>query len=67
MGEYMSQTVNFLRTFNRWRRGDETIQQPCPRVVGQMIDRACEEIEQLNESNTVLLADLRHYREEAGK
>ena len=42
----MSQTVNFLRTFNRWRRGDETLEQPCPRVVGEMIDAACVDIEQ---------------------
>jgi hypothetical protein len=47
MGEYMSQTVNFLRTFNRWRRGDETLEQPSPRVVGEMIDAACDQIERL--------------------
>jgi hypothetical protein len=42
-----NQTVNFLRTFNRWRRGDEGLSQPCPRVVGQMIDDACDQIERL--------------------
>ena len=42
-----NQTVNFLRTFNRWRRGDEGFSQPCPRVVGQMIDDACDQIERL--------------------
>jgi hypothetical protein len=42
-----NQTVNFLRTFNRWRRGDEALNQPCPRVVGQMIDDACDQIERL--------------------
>jgi hypothetical protein len=45
----MSQNVNFLRTFNRWRRGDETLEQPSPRVVGEMIDAACDEIEQLTQ------------------
>ena len=40
-------TVNFLRTFNRWRRGDEALSQPCPRVIGQMLDDACDEIERL--------------------
>jgi hypothetical protein len=45
----MSQTVNFLRTFNRWRRGDKTLEQPSPRVVGEMIDAACDEIEQLTQ------------------
>ena len=43
----MSQTVNFLRTFNRWRRGDGTLEQPSPLLVGEMIDAACKEIEQL--------------------
>jgi hypothetical protein len=42
-----NQAVNFLRTFNRWRRGDQTLEQPCPRVVGEMIDAACDEIERL--------------------
>jgi hypothetical protein len=43
----MSATVQFLRTFNRWRRGDENLEQPCPRVVGEMIDAVCHEIETL--------------------
>jgi hypothetical protein len=43
----MSDTVQFLRTFNRWRRGDKNLEQPCPRVVGEMIDAACDEIERL--------------------
>ena len=43
----MSATVQFLRTFNRWRRGDENLEQPCPRIVGEMIDSVCDEIETL--------------------
>ena len=42
-----NQTVVFLRALNRWRRGDECMSQPCPRVVGQEIDNACEQIERL--------------------
>ena len=42
-----NQTVNFLRTFNRWRRGDEGLSQPCPRLIGRMIDDACDQIERL--------------------
>ena len=42
-----NQTVNFLRTFNRWRRGDASLEQPSPRVIGQMLDDACEQIERL--------------------
>ena len=40
-----SDTVQFLRLYNRWRRGDPNLKQPCPRVVGEMIDAACDEIE----------------------
>ena len=42
-----NQTVNFLRTLNRWRRGDESLEQPAPRVIGHMIDDACDQIERL--------------------
>jgi hypothetical protein len=42
-----NQTVNFLRTFNRWRRGDESLEQPSPRVIGQMIDAVCDKVETL--------------------
>lgn len=38
-------TVQFLRLYNRWRRGDPSLEQPCPRVLGEMIDAACDEIE----------------------
>jgi uncharacterized small protein (DUF1192 family) len=41
------QIVNFLRTYNRWRRGDETLEQPCPQEIGEAIDAACNEIERL--------------------
>lgn len=39
------QTVTFLRNYNRWRRGDEDLEQPCARKVGEMIDAACNCIE----------------------
>ena len=42
-----NETVNFLRMFNRWRRGDEALSQPSPRVIGQMLDDACDQIERL--------------------
>ena len=44
-----NQTVNFLRTLNRWRRGEEGLSQPCPRVIGRMIDDACEQIDRLEQ------------------
>ena len=36
-----------LRAFNKWRRGDEDIPQPDPRVIGEAIDAAVEMIDRL--------------------
>ena len=36
-----------LRAFNEWRRGDEDIPQPDPRVIGKAIDAAVEMIDRL--------------------
>jgi hypothetical protein len=60
-----SETITFLRNFNGWRRGAYDKQPPRAQEVGKAIDDACDKIEQLNESNAVLLADMRHYREMA--
>ena len=45
-----SEIVTFLRNFNRWRRGDEDLEQPDVRKVGEMIDAACEQLEQTAEA-----------------
>jgi len=42
-----TETITFLREFNRWRRGDEDLVQPCARKVGEAIDAVCDHIEQL--------------------
>ena len=42
-----TETANFLRQFNEWRRGDEDIPQPDPRVIGEAIDAAVEMIDRL--------------------
>ena len=42
-----NQTVAFLREFNRWRRGDDSIPQPQPGTASEMIDSACDQIERL--------------------
>jgi hypothetical protein len=39
--------VTFLRDFNRWRRGDDSIPQPQPDMAGKMIDAACNRMERL--------------------
>ena len=36
-----------LREFNRWRRGDETLEQPHPARIGAMIDEAADRLEDL--------------------
>lgn len=41
----MKTLVEKLKNYNRWRRGDETIPQPAPKEVGEMIDQAIEALE----------------------
>ena len=36
-----------LREFNRWRRGDETLEQPNPADIGATIDEAADRLEEL--------------------
>jgi hypothetical protein len=45
-----AEIITFLREFNRWRRGDEDLEQPCARKVGEMIDAACDRLEQTAET-----------------
>ena len=48
-----TQTIETLRQFNDWRRGDESIAQPDPTTIGVAIDDAIkciEEFDRLNES-----------------
>jgi hypothetical protein len=49
-----SETITFLREFNRWRRGDDSIPQPNADKVGTATDAACTYME-----------DMRYYREMA--
>jgi hypothetical protein len=45
-----AEIITFLRAFNRWRRSDEDLEQPDARKVGEMIDAACDHLEQATES-----------------
>ena len=36
-----------LRAYNRWRRGDDSIQQPEPKRLGEVIANAASELERL--------------------
>ena len=44
-----SEIVTFLRKFNRWRRGDEDLEQPDARRVGEAIDAACDNLADLEQ------------------
>lgn len=39
-----------LRQFNRWRRGDESLQQPEPYKISVMLDQAADRLEELEET-----------------
>jgi hypothetical protein len=43
----MSDTIENLRKYNLWRRGDELIEQPDPKDIGIWIDEICEIAEKL--------------------
>jgi len=43
-----NETIAFLRHFNRWRRGDDSIPQPQPGKAGEAIDAACAHIERFS-------------------
>jgi len=76
-----TETVSFLRHFNRWRRGDDSMPQPQPGKASEAIDAACEHIgrlehelrearriaNEMSESNEVLLADLHYTRQDIKK
>ena len=36
-----------IRQFNRWRRGDEALEQPHPAAIGLMLDAAADRLEEL--------------------
>lgn len=42
--------IQSLQSFNQWRRGDETIEQPDPVEIGKIIDAAIEALERYESS-----------------
>lgn len=34
--------ADFIRRYNRWRRGDDTLEMPDPRLIGEALDRAAD-------------------------
>lgn len=50
----MKSTIAFMKSFQAWRRGDETIPQPNPTVIGIELDRvvlAAERYEKVRKLN----------------
>jgi len=56
-------TVEALRLFNRWRRGDDEIPQPDPKLVGQAIDDACDALTALKAERDEARLALEHMLE----
>lgn len=44
----MNQHIQTLQRFNAWRRGDDVIEQPEPRAIGQAIDAVLDHISELD-------------------
>ena len=40
------EAIAFIRRYNRWRRGDESIKQPSPRDIGMALDLLCDAAEE---------------------
>ncbi len=38
-----------LRQFNKWRRGDESVPQPDPKAIGELIDAVSDRLDALEE------------------
>jgi hypothetical protein len=46
--------IKVLRDYNLWRRGNEDMEQPDPREIGEAIDDAIEAMDELNEWRTLM-------------
>ena len=51
-----TETITILRQFNEWRRGDDDIEQPDPREIGEAIDAAVEMIDRGAQETAALRA-----------
>ena len=39
--------VDFIRRYNRWRRGDESLTMESPKSIGEALDAVCDRVETL--------------------
>jgi hypothetical protein len=47
MKDEVRRTIEKLRSYNKWRRGDEELPQPDPREIGLWIDEICNYAEEV--------------------
>ncbi|MEI7912006.1 MAG: hypothetical protein WCK77_20430, partial [Verrucomicrobiota bacterium] len=43
-----SSIVDFIRRYNRWRRGDESLTMESPKAIGDALDAVCDIVERLD-------------------
>jgi hypothetical protein len=56
----LREATTLLASFNRWRRGDESLDQPCPRAIGVALDTVLAELKKRTpEEDAEWLADKR--------
>lgn len=46
-GGSSSSIVDFIRRYNRWRRGDQSLTMESPKAIGEALDAVCDRIETL--------------------
>jgi len=59
----MNDTIENLRKYNLWRRGDESIKQPDPKDIGIWIDEICEIARKLERERDEARQQIDDYRE----
>ena len=46
----LEKSIEGLRLYNRWRRGDEETPQPHPHKIGELLDTLCDRAERLQQA-----------------
>ena len=62
-----AEIVHFLRRFNRWRRGDESLTMEDPKAIGETLDAACDVIDDYAEEIHFLQNKWKYAREMAAR
>jgi len=54
----LKEQIEFLRNYNKWHRGDETVDMPHPREIGKALDSLTNGAENLERENAELKAEI---------